>query len=30
VTGNDVTPNISQTLDISCTCQEFDFLDIDI
>jgi tRNA pseudouridine synthase 10 len=30
VTGNDVTPNISQILHISCTCQEFDFLDIDI
>jgi tRNA pseudouridine synthase 10 len=30
VTGNDVTPNISQILDILCTCQEFDFLDIGI
>ena len=30
VAGNDVTPNISQILDILCTCQKFDFLDIDI
>ena len=30
VTGNDVTPNISQILDILCTCHKFDFLDIDI
>ena len=30
VAGDRVTPGISQILDISCVCQEFDFLDIEI
>jgi len=30
ITGNDVTPGISQILNMSCICQEFDFLEIEI
>ena len=30
VYSDDVSPGISQILDISCTCQEFDFLDIEV
>ncbi len=30
VYGDDVSPGISQILDISCKCQEFDFLDIEV
>lgn len=30
VLGDDVTPNISQILETSCMCKEFDFLDIEV
>ena len=30
VYGDDVSPGISQILDIPCKCQEFDFLDIEV
>ena len=30
VIGDDVVPNVSKILDISCKCQEFDFLDIEV
>ncbi len=30
VHSDDVSPGISQILDISCMCQEFDFLDIEV
>ena len=30
VTGDDVSPGVSQILDNICKCQEFDFLDIDV
>ena len=30
VTGDDVSPGISQTLDMSCKCVEFDFHDIEV
>ncbi|MHA7647658.1 tRNA pseudouridine(54/55) synthase Pus10 [Nitrosopumilus sp. S4] len=30
VTGDDVTPSISKILNNPCSCQEFDFLDIDV
>ena len=30
VIGDEVTPGISQILDVSCICQEFDFLDIEV
>ncbi len=30
VEGNDVSPNVSQTLDIHCKCQEFDFHGIQV
>ncbi|WP_428324537.1 tRNA pseudouridine(54/55) synthase Pus10 [Nitrosopumilus sp.] len=30
VTGNDVSPGISQILDVSCKCLEFDFHDVEV
>ena len=30
VNGDDVVPGISNILDVQCTCQEFDFLDIEV
>ena len=30
VSGDDVVPGISKILDVRCTCQEFDFLDIEV
>jgi len=30
VSGDDVSPGISKILDIPCTCQEFDFFDIEV
>ena len=30
VSGDDVVPGISKILDVQCTCQEFDFLDIEV
>jgi tRNA pseudouridine synthase 10 len=30
VSSDDVVPGISKILDVRCTCQEFDFLDIDV
>ena len=30
VTGDDVSPGISQFLETACKCQEFDFLDIEV
>ena len=30
VSGDDVTPSISQLLETNCTCSEFDFLDIEV
>ena len=30
VTGDDVSPGLSQILDTQCMCQEFDFLDIEV
>jgi len=30
VIGDDITPNISEILQTSCECQEFDFLDVEV
>jgi len=30
VNGDDVLPNISKLLGISCICKEFDFLDVKV
>ena len=30
IDGDDVTPGVSQILDTSCKCQEFDFMDIEV
>ena len=30
VSGDDVVPGISKILDVRCTCQEFDFLDVEV
>lgn len=30
VIGGDITPNVSQILETSCVCKEFDFLDIEV
>ena len=30
VSGDDVVPGISKILDVHCTCQEFDFLDVEV